>query len=101
MVIPWPLLGQDPEMHLGTLDVLQHDEAAFMVYLEENRDTGRNVEPLRCDRQSHLPAIREQGPLCACKHRTGSFRNDQRPTVRGFPGSLSGILEYGCYGDSG
>lgn len=34
-----------------------------MVYLEENRDTGRNVEPPRCDRrESHLPAIREQGP---------------------------------------
>jgi hypothetical protein len=34
-----------------------------MVYLEENRDTGRNVEPLRCDRrESHLPAIREQRP---------------------------------------
>ena len=32
-----------------------------MVYLEENRDTGRNVEPLRRDcRESHLPAIREQ-----------------------------------------
>jgi hypothetical protein len=32
-----------------------------MVDLEENRDTGRNVEPLRCDRrESHLPAIREQ-----------------------------------------
>jgi hypothetical protein len=34
-----------------------------MVDLEENRDTGRNVEPLRLyRRESHLPAIREQGP---------------------------------------
>lgn len=34
-----------------------------MVDLEENRDTGRYVEPLRRDRRgSHLPAIREQGP---------------------------------------
>ena len=34
-----------------------------MVDLEENRDTGRYVEPLRRDRrESHLPAIREQGP---------------------------------------
>jgi len=32
-----------------------------MVDLEENRDTGRYVEPLRRDRrESHLPAIREQ-----------------------------------------
>lgn len=34
-----------------------------MVDLKENRDTGRYVEPLNRDRrESHLPAIREQGP---------------------------------------
>ncbi len=34
-----------------------------MIYIEENRDIGRNVGPLSCDRrESHLPAIREQGP---------------------------------------
>ena len=44
-----------------------------MVYLEENRDTGRNVEPLRRDcRESHLPAIREQGPSWRSRSRSGA-----------------------------